>query len=93
LPSEWSSWCDELGHGLGLSLYEYPIINRLWSLEHPMTFEKNMTMAVECMEYDPAIGRVKLEEMIAVTDTGVELLTRMPIQGIIVSGPVNIADD
>jgi len=93
LPSEWCTWCDELGHGLGLSLYEYPIINRLWSLEHPQAIEKGMTMAIECMEYDPAIGRVKLEEMVAVTDNGVELLTRMPVQGIMVVNLINVADD
>ena len=87
-PEERYMWCDDLAHGLGLWLYEYPIINRLWSLEHPMVIEKGMTMAIECMESDPAIGRMKVEEMIAVTDTGVEIFTRMPINEIMVASPI-----
>ena len=30
----------ELGHGLGLSMYEYPIIERLYSFQYPQTFER-----------------------------------------------------
>ncbi len=91
-PDEWYMWCDDLAHGLGLYLYEYPIINRLWSLDHPMTIEKGMTMAIECMEFDPMVGRTKLEEMIAVTDTGVEIFTRMPVKDMIIASPITTAD-
>jgi methionine aminopeptidase len=48
-PDERYMWCDDLAHGMGLWLYEYPIINRLWSLEHPQTIQKGMTMALEPM--------------------------------------------
>ena len=91
-PEEWYMWCDDLAHGMGLKLYEYPIINRLWSLDHPMTIEKGMTMAIECMEFDPLVGRTKLEEMIAVTDTGVEIFTRMPVKDMIIASPITIAE-
>ena len=91
-PDEWYMWCDDLAHGIGLYLYEYPIINRLWSLDHPMTIEKGMTMAIECMEFDPLVGRTKLEEMIAVTDTGVEVFTRMPVRDIIIASPITTAE-
>jgi len=90
--SEWYMWCDDLAHGMGLNLYEYPIINRLWSLDHPMTIEKGMTMAIECMEFDLAIGRTKLEEMIVVTDTGVEIFSRMPVKELMIAGPIITAD-
>ncbi len=90
-PDEWYMWCDDLAHGIGLYLYEYPIINRLWSLDHPMTIAKGMTMAIECMEFDPLVGRTKLEEMIAVTDTGVEIFTRMPVKDIMVASPITTA--
>jgi Xaa-Pro aminopeptidase len=92
LPDEWYMWCDDLAHGLGLWLYEYPIINRLWSFDHPMTIEKGMTMAVECMEFDPLVGRTKLEEMVVVTDDGAEIFTRMPVKDMMIANPIAIAD-
>jgi len=91
-PNEWYMWCDDLAHGIGLHLYEYPIINRLWSIDHPMVIEKGMTMAVECMEFDPYVGRTKLEEMIAVTDDGAEIFTRMPVKDIMIANPIITAE-
>jgi Xaa-Pro aminopeptidase len=87
-PSEENAWCEDLGHGLGLWLYEYPVINRLWSLDYPMTFEKGMTLAVEAMEFDPDVGRTKLEEMVVVTDSGAEIITRMPVKNMMIAGLV-----
>lgn len=92
LPSDNYMWCDDLAHGLGLWLYEYPICNRLWSIKHPMFIEKGMTMAVEAMEFDPMIGRTKLEEMIVVRDNGAEIFTRMPVKGIMVSNLIETVD-
>ena len=91
-PSEEYMWCDDLAHGLGLWLYEYPIVNRLWSIDHPMTIEKGMTMAVEAMEFDPMVGRTKLEEMIVVTDSGVEIFTRMPVKDMMIASPITTAE-
>ncbi len=81
-----------MGHGIGLWLYEYPIINRLWSLDYPMTFEKGMTLAVEAMEYSPEIGRTKIEEMIVVTDNGAEIMARMPVKDIMIASPITTAE-
>ncbi len=92
LPSEEYMWMDDLEHGIGLSLYEYPITNRLWSFDYPQTFEKGMTMAVEAMEFDPAVGRTKLEEMLVVTDTGVEIFTRMPVKDMMIASPIVTAE-
>jgi len=90
-PSEEYMWCDDLAHGLGLSLYEYPISNRLWSLKHPQVIEKGMTMAVEAMEFHPKVGRTKLEEMIVVTDNGCEIFTRMPVKDMMIANPISFA--
>ncbi len=91
--SEDAVWCDDMGHGIGLWLYEYPITNRLWSLDHPQTYEAGMTMAVEALDpIDPAIGRLKLEEMIVVTDDGVELLNRLPCKDIMIAHPLLFAE-
>ena len=87
-PSEEYVWCEDLGHGLGLWLYEYPIINRLWSLDHPMTIEKGMTLAVEAMVTDPEVGRTKLEEMVVITGKGPEIITRMPVKDMMIANPI-----
>ncbi|MDT3669899.1 MAG: Xaa-Pro peptidase family protein [Aromatoleum sp.] len=87
--SEQEVWCDDMAHGLGLWLYEYPVINRLWSLEHPQIFQPGMAMAIEALDpIDPTVGRVKLEEMIVVTEDGVEVMSKLPIEEIMVAHPL-----
>jgi len=87
-PTEEYVWCEDLAHGIGLWLYEYPTINRLWSFDYPMTLEKGMTMAVEAMEYDREVGRTKLEEMIVIGDNGAEIMTKMPVKDMMIASPI-----
>jgi Xaa-Pro aminopeptidase len=87
-PTEEYTWCEDLAHGLGLWLYEYPTINRLWSFDYPMVIEKGMCMAVEAMEYDREVGRTKLEEMIVVGDKGAEIMTKMPVKDMMIASPI-----
>ena len=75
----------EVGHGIGMS-YEEPVISRLWSFDHPQTFEPGMVIAVECREGEPGYGGVRLEEMVLVTDHGHEILTTWPAQEIVPVG-------
>ncbi len=91
--SEEAAWCDDMGHGLGLSLYEYPVTNRLWSLDHPQTYEKGMTMAVEALDpIDPSLGRIKVEEMLVVTDKGVQILNSIPSKDMMIAHPLLMAE-
>lgn len=78
--------CKEIGHGIGLSLYEEPTIARLWSFDHPEIFEEGMVIAVEGREGEHFVGGSRLEEMVLVTATGTELLTRIPANEILVAG-------
>ncbi|MFC2001571.1 M24 family metallopeptidase [Chloroflexota bacterium] len=91
-PSEEWVWDDDVAHGIGLTLYEYPISNRLWSFDYPQVYEKGMTIAVEAQVFDPMIGRLKLEEEVVVTDDGVEILTRMPVKDMMICAEINIAE-
>lgn len=68
----------EVGHGVGLFVWEEPIISRICSLDYPQTFEPGMVMAVECREGELRYGGVRLEEMVLVTDTGHEVITTWP---------------
>jgi Xaa-Pro aminopeptidase len=63
----------------------------MFSLDHPMTLQKGMTMAVEAMEFDPQVGRTKLEEMIVVGDEGAEVMTKMPVKDMMIASPIIIA--
>jgi Xaa-Pro aminopeptidase len=87
-PTEEYTWCEDLAHGIGLWLYEYPTINRLWSLDYPMVLEKGMTMAVEAMEFDREVGRTKLEEMVVIGDNGAEIMTKMPVKDMMIASPI-----
>jgi Xaa-Pro aminopeptidase len=68
----------EIGHGVGLHQYEMPVINRQWSLDYPQVFEPGMIIAVEGREGEPGQGGVRLENMVLVTQSGVEILDRFP---------------
>jgi Xaa-Pro aminopeptidase len=87
-PTEEHVWCEDLSHGLGLWLYEYLIINRMFSLDYPTTFKKGMTMAVEPMEFDPEVGRTKMEEMIIVGDKSAEIMTKVPVKDMMIAHPI-----
>jgi len=72
----------EIGHGVGLRQYEMPVINRQWSLKHPQVFKPGMIIAIESREGEPGRG-VRLEDMVIVTDQGVEIIDRFPREQII----------
>jgi len=68
------------GHGLGVSLWEYPIISRAWSLDYPQTIEENMVFALETFSNGPAGCEyaIRIEEEIVVTKDGHRLITKFP---------------
>ncbi|HVP78306.1 MAG TPA: Xaa-Pro peptidase family protein [Thermodesulfobacteriota bacterium] len=92
-PSEEYLVGHDLGHGLGLSMYEYPAIERLYSFQSPQPFEEGMVLAIEAQEDDPGVGLIKLEEMVVVGKTGAEVYTRMPIEDLIITSPLLTATE
>jgi Xaa-Pro aminopeptidase len=86
-PDEESCFGLQFGHGLGVGLYESPMISRLHSLEHPVEIEEAMVFALET--YCPAsdgVSAARIEEEILVTPDGNRILTRFPAEELLVAG-------
>ena len=86
-PSEESCFGLQFGHGLGVGLYESPMISRLHSFEDPVEIEEGMVFALET--YCPARdGRsaARIEEEVLVTADGCEILTKFPAEELLVTG-------
>jgi len=81
----WQMTTNHWGHGIGLSLYEIPLVWRGVSLAHPLELRTGMTMAVETQDRDGEQG-VRVEEMVVVRESGVELLSRWPVWEITEAG-------
>jgi Xaa-Pro aminopeptidase len=77
----------QFGHGLGVGLYEAPMISRLHSFDDPVELEVGMVFALEtyCAAAD---GRsaARIEEEVIVTPTGPEVITRFPAEELLVAG-------
>ncbi|MCL5070540.1 MAG: Xaa-Pro peptidase family protein [Actinobacteria bacterium] len=79
-PDERTAMCLQWGHGVGLCLWEKPIISRMFSLENPYPIVEDMVFAMETWAdaYDGMNG-VRIEEMMHVTKDGSRRLTKYPI--------------
>jgi Xaa-Pro aminopeptidase len=86
-PDEETCFGLQFGHGIGVGLYESPMISRVHSLEHPVELEEGMVFALEtyCAATD---GRsaARIEEEVVVTATGCDIITRFPAQELLVAG-------
>jgi Xaa-Pro aminopeptidase len=91
-PAEEDSAClMQWGHGIGLGLYESPLVSRIWSLDYPDRLEPGMTFALETVwptgeksHAYPDGQATRIEEMIHFTETGVEIISKWPVDEITV---------
>jgi Xaa-Pro aminopeptidase len=72
------------GHGLGLAQYDQPVISRIWSLDHPVEIQPGMVFALETQHGKVHDHGVRLEEMLAVHDDGIEMLSTFASHDIVV---------
>ncbi|WP_117237171.1 M24 family metallopeptidase [Thermus sediminis] len=63
-----------LGHGVGLSVHEGPSL----SPYAEEVLEPGMVVTVEPGVYLPGVGGVRVEELVLLTEDGIELLSRFP---------------
>ncbi len=90
-PDEESCFGLQFGHGLGVGLYESPMISRLHSFSDPVEIEEGMVFALEtyCAARD---GRsaARIEEEVVVTAGGCDVITRFPADELLVAGTVYV---
>src|SRR3984893_4412342 len=86
-PNEEAAFALQLGHGVGLSIWEKPVFSRLVSMEHPEVIQENMVFALET--FWPASdgwSAARIEEQMVFTKDGAEIITRFPAEELLVAG-------
>lgn len=66
-----------LGHGIGLEIHEFPRVSSKQKQE--LVFKPGMIITLEPGLYDPALGGVRLENDVLITETGNEVITHSKI--------------
>jgi Xaa-Pro aminopeptidase len=84
---EEAAFALQFGHGVGLSIWEKPVISHLVSGDHPEVIEEGMVFALET--FWPASdgwSAARIEEEVVVTAQGCEVITRYPAEELLVAG-------
>ena len=67
------SWMAHVGHGLGLGLHEYPMLNPTVDQE----LLPGMVLCIEPAHREPGVAGYHLEDLVLVTEDGIKPLTDM----------------
>src|SRR6202008_4089686 len=75
--NEEAAFALQYGHGIGLAIWEKPVISRLVSMEHSCEIKPGMVFALETFwPSTDGWSAARIEEEIVVTETGHEVITR-----------------
>ena len=86
-PDEEAAFALQFGHGIGLAIWEKPVISRLVSIEHAHVIKPGMVFALETFWPSKDGWRAaRIEEEIVVSETGAEVITRFPAEELLVVG-------
>ncbi len=86
-PDEEAAFALQFGHGVGLAIWEKPVISRLVSLDHAHELKPGMVFALETFwPSTDGWSAARIEEEIVVTETGHEVITRFPAEELLVAG-------
>jgi Xaa-Pro aminopeptidase len=86
-PDEETAFALQMGHGIGLAIWEKPMISRLVSLDHPHEIKPGMVFALETFwPSTDGWSAARIEEEIVVTPTGHEVITRFPAEQLLIAG-------
>ena len=86
-PDEEACFALQLGHAVGLSVWEKPVFSRLVSLDHPEVIEEGMVFALETFwSASDGWSAARIEEQLVVTADGCEVITRFPAENLMVAG-------
>jgi Xaa-Pro aminopeptidase len=86
-PSEEACFGLQFGHGIGLAIWEKPVISRLVSLDQHYELKPGMVFALETFwPSSDGWSAARIEEEIVVTETGHEVITRFPAEELLVAG-------
>jgi Xaa-Pro dipeptidase len=77
----------QVGHGIGIGLWERPNISRLFSFDYPQVINEGMVFAVECWcGAEDGSGATRIEEELVVTKDGCEVISCYPADHLISCG-------
>jgi len=86
-PNEEAAFALQYGHGIGLAIWEKPVISRLVSFDHPCEIKPRMVFALETFwPSTDGWSAARIEEEIVVTPTGHEVITRFPAEQLLLAG-------
>jgi Xaa-Pro aminopeptidase len=86
-PNEEAAFALQFGHGVGLSIWEKPIISRLVSVDHPEVIQEGMVFALETFwPSSDGWSAARIEEQMVVTSDGAEIITRFPAEDLMIAG-------
>ncbi len=85
--NEEAAFALQYGHGIGLAIWEKPVISKLVSEKHPCEIKPGMVFALETFwPSKDGWSAARIEEEIVVTSTGHEVITRFPAENLMVAG-------
>jgi len=69
-------------HGLGVGLWERPMVHRAFSIEHPVELQEGMVLAFETYDGEGTDG-ARIEDEVVITSEGPQVISKFPADELI----------